>query len=457
MAKIKKIFVCTECGYECHKWMGQCPDCKAWNTLIEELKNDEPPKGAFNNPPPVVLSAAVSSIDDIMASEEIRYTVGIEEIDRVLGGGIVPGSVILVSGDPGIGKSTILLQICNPLCQALKVLYVSGEESSRQIKLRANRLGVSSQNLLILSNTNLDQVIAAIYDSKPDLVIIDSIQTMNAANISSAPGSISQTKECTSRLIAVAKEREVPMFIVGHVNKDGAIAGPKVMEHMVDAVLYFEGERNMPYRILRAIKNRYGSTNEIGVFEMTDKGLSQVVNPSLMLLSGRPANVSGTAVTCVMEGTRPLLAEIQALVSKSSYPVPKRSANGVDFNRTAMLLAVLEKRCGYFMSNLDAYINVVGGLRLDEPAADLAVAVAIVSNLTGKVLGEHTAVFGEIGLAGEIRTVGHAAMRITEAYRLGFRQIILPAQNVGAVNIDSMPGLELIGMKSLGELKRVLD
>lgn len=455
MAKIKKIFVCTECGYECHKWMGQCPDCKAWNTLIEELKTDEPLKGTLTVT--LAISPTVSSIDDIMASEEIRYMVGVEEIDRVLGGGIVPGSVILVSGDPGIGKSTILLQICNPLCQKLRVLYVSGEESTRQIKLRANRLGVSSQNLLILSNTSLDQVIAAIYDHKPDLVIIDSIQTMNATNITSAPGSISQTKECTARLIAAAKEREIPMFIVGHVNKDGAIAGPKVMEHMVDAVLYFEGERNMPYRILRAIKNRYGSTNEIGVFEMTDKGLSQVLNPSMMLLSGRPANVSGTAVTCVMEGTRPLLAEIQALVSKSSYPVPKRSANGVDFNRTAMLLAVLEKRCGYFMSNLDAYINVVGGLRLDEPAADLAVAVAIVSNLTGKVIGEHTAVFGEIGLTGEVRTVGHAALRISEAYRLGFRQIILPAQNVSAVNIDTMPGLELIGIKSLNELKRVLD
>lgn len=453
--KVKKVFTCTECGYECQRWMGQCPECRTWNTLTEEIKIEQSSKTSATSSK-AITPPTVSSIDDIIATEEIRYTVGIDEIDRVLGGGIVPGAVMLVSGDPGIGKSTILLQMCNPLGKKNKILYVSGEESIRQIKLRANRLGVSSPNLLILSNTDLDQILSAIDQSNPDIVIIDSIQTMNSTYISSAPGSISQTKECTSRLINVAKEKEIPMFIVGHVNKDGGIAGPKVMEHMVDAVLYFEGERNMPYRILRAIKNRYGSTNEIGVFEMLEKGLSQVQNPSMMLLSGRPANVSGTTVTCNMEGTRPILAEIQALVSKSSYPVPKRSSNGLDFNRTAMLLAVLEKRAGYYLGNMDTYINVVGGLRLDEPAADLAVALSIVSNLTGKVIGEQTAVFGEIGLAGEVRTVGHAALRVSEAYRLGFKQIILPKQNIAAINTQNMPEIELIGIKSVNDFKRIL-
>jgi DNA repair protein RadA/Sms len=450
MPKVKKLYVCAECGYESAKWLGKCPDCGSWNTFSEEIRSEEPKKGigaAMSGAH--VPAACVEPLDRIESGEEIRYVTGIDELDRVLGGGLVPGSVILLSGDPGIGKSTLLLQMCSPLSKMLRILYVTGEESARQIKLRALRLDVASENLLICASSDVHRIISAIEEERPQLVIIDSIQTMNLAELSSSPGSVSQIRECTQLLTHTAKDLEIPMFLVGHVNKDGAIAGPKLLEHMVDTVLYFEGERNLCYRILRAIKNRYGSTNEIGVFEMGDTGLVQVENPSMMLLSGRPEQVPGTCVASVVEGSRPILAEIQALLCKSSYSVPRRTANGFDFNRVAMLMAVLEKRCGYFMSNLDAYLNVVGGLRLEEPSCDLAVVLALISNLLDKPIDHDMAAFGEVGLSGEVRAVGKAAMRISEAYRLGFRRIVLPAANAPEIHIEQYPGLELIPIKSV--------
>ena len=376
------------------------------------------------------------------------------ELNRVLGGGIVPGSVILLSGDPGIGKSTLLLQICQSISDGAKTLYISGEESLRQIKLRAARLGVETDNLLLGSTTNIESVIEAIHQHKPDVVMIDSIQTMNLSGLNSMTGSVSQVRECTQLLINTAKTLEIPTFIVGHVNKDGNIAGPKVMEHMVDAVLYFEGERNLSYRILRAIKNRYGSTNEIGVFEMQESGLVEVPNPSLALLEGRPQNVSGTCVACVMEGSRPILAEVQALVSKTNFGQPRRTSAGFDYNRAALITAVLEKRCGYFFGNLDSYINVIGGLRLDEPAADLAVALALASNLLDRPLSDDMVAFGEIGLVGEIRTVNRAAARVREAERLGFARCILPKQCIA--NLGFEPKIQLLGVSSLAQAIQLL-
>lgn len=456
--KIKTVFVCSECGFETAKWLGKCPDCGRWNTLNEEVKAESSAKSsAAKSSALAAVPAEVSKLNDVESGEDIRYLTGIEELDRVLGGGMVPGSVVLVSGDPGIGKSTLLLQMCQPLSAMLKILYVTGEESSRQIKLRAMRLGVDNDSMLICACTDLDRIIAAIDSCSPDLVIIDSIQTISNAEMSSAAGSVSQIRECTQRLTHEAKQREIPLFLVGHVNKEGAIAGPKILEHMVDAVLYFEGERNLSYRILRAIKNRFGSTNEIGVFEMRDNGLCEVENPSVMLLSGRPEHSSGTCVTAVIEGTRPILAEIQALVSKTSYSMPKRSANGFDFNRTAMLLAVLEKRCGYFFGTLDVYLNVVGGLRLEEPTADLSVILALISNLLDKPLDNDLAAFGEIGLAGEVRTVNRAQQRVSEAYRLGFRQIVLPAQNAETINAENYPGLKLISVRNVRELRGLFN
>lgn len=445
-SKSKTVFVCSGCGFESPKWYGKCPGCGEWNTMSEEIR--EPARSA----PKAAHHAMVRpvSINEIDTADEERYRTGLSELDRVLGGGIVRGSLILISGDPGIGKSTILLQICEYLGRQLRILYVSGEESSRQIKLRAGRLGVASDNLLILTETDIQLVAEQIQELRPDLVMIDSIQTMNLTELSSSPGSVTQVRECTNFVMRTAKSLDIPIIIVGHVNKDGAVAGPKVLEHIVDAVLYFEGDRQMSYRILRAVKNRYGSTNEIGVFDMGDHGLAQVDNPSMALLSGRPKNVSGTCVTCVMEGTRPILAEVQGLATTTGFGNPRRTATGFDYNRMSLLLAVLEKKAGYYFSNLDAYVNIVGGLRLDEPAADLAVAMALISSLKDAQIGESILVFGEIGLTGELRSVSHVNARISEAARLGFDTCILPYACLKQISAEHQ-GIRLIGVKNIRE------
>ena len=448
-SKIKSIYVCSECGFESAKWYGKCPGCSEWNTMCEEIKESVTKKKSgtsisVNRSRPVL-------INEIDTNDEQRYYTGSKELDRVLGGGIVKSSIVLLGGDPGIGKSTILLQICKHLGKILNILYVSGEESKRQLKLRASRMDVNSEHLYVLTETDMESVCDEISVTKPDLVMIDSIQTMNYKELSSSPGSVTQVRECTNLLMRTAKSLDIPVLVVGHVNKDGAIAGPKVLEHIVDAVLYFEGDKQMSYRILRAIKNRYGSTNEIGVFKMTDKGLSEVENPSMMLLSGRPKNVSGTCVACVMEGSRPILAEIQGLVTSSGFGNPRRMATGFDYNRLSLLLAVLEKRAGYYFSNLDTYINVVAGLKLDEPAADLAVALALISSLKDTVVAEDIIAFGEIGLAGEIRSVSNAKERIIEAARLGFKKCIIPFHNIKSLQDCSDYEIEIIGVRTIRE------
>ena len=447
MAKIKSVYICSECGYESPKWYGKCPSCGEWNTMNEEIKDT-------SKCSPTVKSRSFSSyakpysITEISTDDEHRYDTGCKELNRVLGGGIVKGSLILLGGDPGIGKSTVLMQICQFMGNSLKILYVSGEESKRQLKLRANRLGVNSPNLYVMTETDVEVVCEQIKNVKPDLVMVDSIQTMNLTELNSSPGSVTQVRECTNMLMRTAKGMDVPMFVVGHVNKEGSIAGPKVLEHIVDTVLHFEGDKQMACRILRAVKNRYGSTNEIGVFEMTDTGLKEVENPSVMLLSGRPKNVSGTCVTCTIEGSRPILAETQGLATQSGYGNARRMATGYDYNRLSMLLAVLEKRAGYYFSNNDAYINIVGGLRVDEPAIDLSIAMALISSLKDTPVDENAVVFGEIGLAGEIRSVSQAQMRINEAVRLGFTRIILPYHNLKGVHCSDA---ELIGVRNIRE------
>ena len=441
--KVKTIYVCSECGYETAKWLGKCPSCNNWNTLEERVA--APIKSNVYSSSSFAMATPLSKIS---TSDEPRYITGINELDRVLGGGIVKGSVTLLSGDPGIGKSTILLQICNALQNNLKLLYVSGEESATQIKMRASRIGIESDNVSIMTETDVVSICEYINTAKPDLVMIDSIQTMQIAELSSSVGSIVQVRESTNMLLRTGKSLEIPIIIVGHVNKGGEIAGPKVMEHIVDTVLYFEGERNQSYRILRGIKNRFGSTNEIGVFEMTETGLKEVENPSAMLLSGRMSNVSGGCITCVIEGTRPILAEVQGLVTPSGFGNPRRTATGFDYNRLNLLLAVLEKRVGLNLSNSDAYINIVGGMKLDEPAADLAVALSIVSALSDNPIDENTIAFGEIGLSGEIRSVPRIASRIAEASRLGFTRCILPKSALK--QITTCPdNLELCGVRSL--------
>lgn len=457
--KVKSVYVCSECGYQSPKWSGKCPECGAWNTMTEELA--APP--AASSAKAAAQRAAEKApgrpvrLDDAEtdAPEEARTLSGLEELDRVLGGGIVKGSLILLSGDPGIGKSTLLLQICRFLGPEKRVLYITGEESVRQIRLRARRLQVETPGLLLLAETDVEVVAGTIAAVKPDIAIVDSIQTMCQSSLSSSPGSVSQVRECTQELLSVAKAGETALFLVGHVNKEGAIAGPKVLEHIVDTVLYFEGERNLPFRILRAAKNRYGSTNEIGVFEMTDEGLREVQNPSVALLSGRPLHVSGTCVACVMEGSRPVLAEVQALVSASSFGTPRRMSTGFDYNRMAVLLAVLEKRSGYFFSNLDAYVNVVGGLKLDEPAADLAVSVSLVSSLKDKPLDPDAVVFGEVGLAGELRAAARAETRLAEAARLGFSRAVFPYQSLKNLHGRDF-GIELVGVKTAREAYEAL-
>ncbi len=454
--KIKSLFVCSECGHESAKWYGKCPNCGEWNTMTEEVR-ETTSRASISAPQMKRKPTSVPvRVNEISTEDEERYYTGSKELDRVLGGGIVKGSLVLLGGDPGIGKSTILLQICNHLGKILKILYISGEESKRQIKLRATRLGVNCENLYIMTETDVEIVAEQIREENPDLVMIDSIQTMNYKELNSSPGSVTQVRECTNLLMRTSKSLDIPCIVVGHVNKDGAIAGPKVLEHIVDAVLYFEGDKQMSYRILRAVKNRYGSTNEIGVFNMGDTGLSEVENPSLMLLSGRPKNVSGTCVACAMEGSRPILAEIQGLVTNSGYGNPRRMSTGFDYNRMSMLLAVLEKRCGYFFSNLDAYINVIGGLRLDEPATDLAVAVALVSSLKDLTVPDDVLAFGEVGLTGEIRAVNHASLRVNEAARLGFRKCILPYHNLRNVTLPADSDMELIGVRNIREAVAVL-
>ncbi len=445
--KVKNVYICSECGYESPKWYGKCPSCGEWNTMNEEVVNKTTSPSSFNKAPAVY--SRPQSITEISTKDEHRYITGISELDRVLGGGIVKGSLILLGGDPGIGKSTILLQICRNLCKSLKILYVSGEESKRQLKLRAQRLDAENDNLLVLTETDVQVIAEVIRTDKPDLVMIDSIQTMSISELNSSPGSVTQVRECTNFLMRVAKSMDIPMFVVGHVNKEGSIAGPKVLEHIVDAVLYFEGDKQMSYRILRAVKNRFGSTNEIGVFQMTEQGLEVVENPSLMLLSGRPKNVSGTCVACTMEGSRPILAEVQGLASATAFGNPRRMSTGFDYSRMALLVAVLEKRAGYYFSNSDVYVNVIGGLRLDEPATDLAVAMSLVSSLKDMPISEEAIAFGEIGLAGEIRSVSHAQERINEAARLGFSRIIIPFHNLKRVN--SPEGVNLIGVKNIRE------
>lgn len=446
--KIKLVYQCTQCGFESPKWAGKCPGCGEWNTMLEAAK--EP---VSSQRTAVVRSLGNVSrpmpISDISTTDEHRYTTGLSELDRVLGGGIVKGSLVLIGGDPGIGKSTMLLQICEYLGQGLRIMYVSGEESARQIKLRATRLGVQSPNLLVLTETDVQYVVEQIRSERPDLVMVDSIQTMNHTELTSSPGSVTQVRECTNTMMRCAKTLDIPVIIVGHVNKDGAIAGPKVLEHIVDAVLLFEGDRQMTYRILRAVKNRYGSTNEIGVFDMGDHGLQQVENPSLAMLSGRPKDSSGTCVTAVMEGTRPLLAEIQGLATTSGFGTPRRMSTGFDHNRLALILAVLEKRAGYYFSNLDTYINVIGGLRLDEPAVDLAIALALISSLKDTPIREDTVVFGEIGLTGELRSISHSDLRISEAGRLGFARCILPYHGLKNLAGKTFDGIEVIGAKNI--------
>ena len=448
--KIKSVYVCNQCGCESPKWYGCCPDCGEWNTMEEAIRTpaDEKKAGIARK------SVVAERIDEISANDEIRFKTGMGELDRVLGGGIVKGSLVLLSGDPGIGKSTILLQICEFLGKNLQILYVSGEESSRQIKLRANRLGVKTENLYIMSQTDTEAIIEYIKSAKPDLVIVDSIQTMAISEISSSPGSVTQVRESTNLFMHCAKGLGIPTIIVGHVNKDGNIAGPKVLEHIVDCVLYLEGERHLSYRILRAVKNRYGSTNEIGVFEMLDKGLVEVPNPSLMLISGKPKNTAGTCIACVMEGSRPILAEVQGLVAVSGYGNARRTATGFDYNRMSMLLAVLEKRAGFIFSNCDAYINVVGGLKLDEPATDLSVALALISSLKDVPIRDDTIAIGEIGLGGELRTVSYCEQRIKEADRLGFKRCIIPKHNLKNISDGFKGDIEIVGAADVGEAFR---
>ena len=448
--KQKTVFYCTECGNETARWSGQCPACGAWNTLTEaptRPKNENKAAAAAHR-----ARQTPEKLSDLDAEEEIRFTTGVGELDRVLGGGAVRGSVVLVGGAPGVGKSTLLLQLCGLIGQSERVLYVTGEESRRQLKLRAQRLGVSAGDIYVLAETQVSEILAVTEDIKPTVVIIDSIQTMFDAEVSATPGSVSQVRESTMAIMRRAKSDGFTAFVVGHINKEGNIAGPKVLEHMVDCVLYFEGEQSMSYRILRAAKNRFGSTNEIGVFEMADNGLREVHNPSETLLSGRPINTPGTCVTCVMEGSRPILAEIQALVAQSGYGSARRNSNGIDYNRAMLLLAVLEKRGGMSVSGCDAYINVVGGLQLDEPAADLATLLAVASSYRDIPIDSELAAVGEVGLSGEVRSVQQLNLRLSEIARLGFKRCIIPSHVKG--DVLQPGGLELIRVKNVREAIR---
>ena len=444
--KQKTIYCCSECGNETANWAGKCPSCGAWNTLTE-LKIDSR-AGRSNAYAKTRSMSKPKKISELDMSAEIRFSTGIAELDRVLGGGAVVGSLVLVGGAPGIGKSTLLLQMCGCVDSGRKILYVTGEESERQLKLRAVRLGVDNAEIYVLAETDINSIASCIDELEPEIVIIDSIQTVSDANVDSAPGSISQVRECTMRIMRLTKEKGLTVFVVGHINKEGSIAGPKVLEHMVDCVLYFEGERSTSFRLLRAVKNRFGSTKEIGVFEMDEDGLNGVENPSEALLAGRPENAPGTCVACVVEGTRPILAEVQALVSPSGYNASRRS-NGIDYNRAAMLLAVLEKRGGLQVSGCDTYINVIGGLSLDEPAADLATVLAIASSFLDRPLGAELAAIGEVGLSGEIRSVSVINQRLSEISRLGFRRCVIPAHVKD--ELKQIEGLKLIPVRNIAE------
>lgn len=447
-AKQKTVYCCSECGNTTANWAGKCPSCGEWNTLKEINVDPKKVKKSGSYALDSGIRQKPKRLSELDGNGEIRFSTGISEFDRVLGGGAVVGSLVLVGGAPGIGKSTLLLQMCSKESGINRILYVTGEESEHQLKLRASRLGIDNDELYVLAETDLDSILASMDEMKPDVVIIDSIQTMSDSESSSTPGSISQIRECTMRIMRATKEKELSVFIVGHINKEGSLAGPKVLEHMVDCVLYFEGERNTSFRILRAAKNRFGSTNEIGVFEMTENGLRCVDNPSEMLLSGRPENCPGTCVACVMEGSRPILAEVQALVTPTAYNSSRRS-NGIDYNRASMLLAVLEKRGGMPVSNCDAYINVIGGLVLEEPAADLATILAIASSFLDRPLGSDLAAIGEVGLSGEIRSVSAINQRISEIARLGFKRCVVPAHMRD--EIKSRDDLQIICVKTLGD------
>ncbi len=450
--KQKTLFYCTACGNEFPKWAGKCPACGAWNTIVEQPETPKSSGGSARSAAGSGLRRRACPVTELGEDEEIRFPTGMGELDRVLGGGAVKGSLVLVGGSPGIGKSTLMLQICSRLCAFSKVLYVSGEESEHQLKLRAKRLRVESPNLLVISETALGDLLETVSEEKPDILIVDSIQTLYADAVDSPAGSVSQVKECTMALMQLAKGQGITVFVIGHVNKEGSIAGPKVLEHMVDCVLYFEGEQHTSYRILRAAKNRFGATNEIGVFEMGDAGLTEVENPSQMLLSGRPEGAPGTCVTCVMEGARPVLAEIQALVVSSAGGNPRRTSNGFDYNRAAMLLAVLEKRGGLKVSACDAYLNIIGGLYLDEPAADLAAVIALASSYLDRPVPGDLAAVGEVGLTGELRSVNQLDQRISEVRRLGFCRCLVPAHR--AEGLRAPDGLQLIAVRNIGEAIR---
>ena len=450
--KSKTMFFCTECGNETPKWAGRCSACGAWNSIVEQPEQKKSLK--IGKKPLNKASVKLENITDLHGDEEIRFSTGMRELDRVLGGGAVKGSLVLVGGAPGIGKSTLMLQICKKLGEQFRVLYISGEESVHQLKLRAKRLQAESDSLYVLSETNLGDVIECVYEERPDVLIVDSIQTLYDEELNSPAGSVGQVKNCTMKLMQLAKEGNVTVFVIGHVNKDGFIAGPKVLEHMVDCVLYFEGEQHMAYRILRAAKNRFGATNEIGVFEMMDCGLREVEKPSEMLLSGRPEDAPGSCVTCVMEGARPVLAEIQALIAPSNANYPRRTCNGLDTNRASMLLAVLEKRGKLKVSQCDAFFNIIGGLTLDEPAADLATLVAIASSYLDKPIPAKLAAVGEVGLSGEVRSISHAQQRLGEVQRLGFTKCIIPAQQLDKLRTPK--DLQLIPVKNVGQVLQLL-
>lgn len=450
MAKAKTIFFCQECGYESGKWLGQCPGCHSWNTFVEEKAVSSVKGGSVKSLKEIPKP---TSIFQVTSKEEERISTEIPELDRVLGGGIVRGSLTLVGGDPGIGKSTLLLQVCRNLAnKKIKVLYISGEESLKQIKMRAERLGTFQEDMLLLCETNIELACQAITKAEPDMVVIDSIQTMCSEEVSSAPGSVSQVREVTSKLMLLAKQTGTAIFIVGHVTKEGVVAGPRTLEHMVDTVLYFEGDRHAAYRILRGVKNRFGSTNEIGVFEMMEQGLIEVPNPSEVMLNGRPLDSSGSVVVCSIEGTRPVLIEIQALVSDTNFGIPRRTAVGIDYNRVNLLLAVLEKRAGYQMGNCDAYVNLTGGMKLGEPAIDLGIVMALISSYKNRAVDPYTLIFGEVGLTGEVRGVNMAEQRVYEAQKMGFTTCILPK-----TNLESFKGKYNIRLIGVSNVKEAID